>query len=153
MVSTLATTRQVPTLHSLATACYCLLLPLPLLSSAATLFSSTATLPFSIVTLSFSTATLSHTLLITCSCCCDESKGTKDQDSSYSFSDSLYCHTVLLNYPPPLPQCSSQLSRCTATLSSSATSNLPPTSATSNLPPTSATSNLLPTSANCSAHY
>ena len=28
----------------------------------------------------------SHTLLITCTCCYDESKGTKDQDFSHSFS-------------------------------------------------------------------
>ena len=31
----------------------------------------------------------SHTLLITCTCCCDEIKGTQDKDFSYSFSDSL----------------------------------------------------------------
>ena len=36
------------------------------------------------------TITHSHTLLITCICCYDEIKGTKDQDFSYSFSDSLF---------------------------------------------------------------
>ena len=36
------------------------------------------------------TITRSHTLLITCTCCYDEIKGTQDQDLySYSFSDSL----------------------------------------------------------------
>ena len=35
------------------------------------------------------TLTQSHTLLIPCTCCYDEIKGTKDQDCSCSFSDSL----------------------------------------------------------------
>ena len=45
------------------------------------------------------TITHSHTLLITCTCCYDESKGTKDQDFSYSFSDSL----PLLSHSQILP--------------------------------------------------
>ena len=32
---------------------------------------------------------LSHTLLITCTCCYDQIKGTQDRDFSYSFCDSL----------------------------------------------------------------
>ena len=32
----------------------------------------------------------SHTMLITCTCCDDQIKGTQDKDFSYSFSDSLY---------------------------------------------------------------
>ena len=32
---------------------------------------------------------LSHTVLITCTCCYDLTKGTQDKDFSYSFSDSL----------------------------------------------------------------
>ena len=35
-----------------------------------------------------------HTLLITCTCCYDQIKGTQDKDFSYSFSDSLSTHTV-----------------------------------------------------------
>ena len=35
------------------------------------------------------TITHSHTLLITCTCCYDQIKGTQDKDFSYSFSDSL----------------------------------------------------------------
>ena len=35
------------------------------------------------------TLTHSHTLLITCTCCCDETKGTQDQHFACSFSDSL----------------------------------------------------------------
>ena len=31
---------------------------------------------------------LSHTMLITCTCCDDQIKGTQDKDFSYSFSDS-----------------------------------------------------------------
>ena len=44
------------------------------------------------------TLTHSHTLLITFTCCYDEIKGSKDQDFSYSFSDSLSCtiHIMLL---------------------------------------------------------
>ena len=42
------------------------------------------------------TITYSHTLLITCTCCYDEIKGTKDQDFSCSFSDSLCAHCALL---------------------------------------------------------
>ena len=35
------------------------------------------------------TITHSHTILITCTCCDDQIKGTQDKDFSYSFSDSL----------------------------------------------------------------
>ena len=44
------------------------------------------------------THTLTHslTLLITCTCCYDQIKGTQDKDFSYSFSDSLSlcCHSL-----------------------------------------------------------
>ena len=40
-----------------------------------------------------------HTLTFTCTCCCDEIKGTQDQDFSCSFSDSL---SDRLNYSSPL---------------------------------------------------
>jgi hypothetical protein len=39
--------------------------------------------------------THSHTQLITCTCCYDEIRGTKDQDFSYSLSDSLYASAGL----------------------------------------------------------
>ena len=39
------------------------------------------------------TLTHSHTLLITCTCCYDQIKGTQDKDFSYSFSES---HSLLL---------------------------------------------------------
>ena len=34
-------------------------------------------------------------MLITCACCYDLTKGTKDKDFSYSFSDSLYLSYIL----------------------------------------------------------
>ena len=39
----------------------------------------------------------SHTLLITCTCCYDLTKGTQDKDFSYSFSDSL-SHMLFPHY-------------------------------------------------------
>ena len=43
------------------------------------------------------TLTHSHTLLITCTCCDDQIKGTQDKDFSYSFSDSLSCLSSLFS--------------------------------------------------------
>ena len=54
--------------------------------------------PSSTMPLDTLTITQSHTLLITCTCCYDESKGTKDQDFSYSFSDSLYHSSTMPLY-------------------------------------------------------
>ena len=45
--------------------------------------------------------THSHTLPITCTCCCDEIKGTQDQDFSYLFFDShslIMCLTMCLSF-------------------------------------------------------
>ena len=46
------------------------------------------------LTSQLSHSTHSHTLLITCTCCYDEIKGTQDQDFSCSFSDSHSTHSV-----------------------------------------------------------
>ena len=44
------------------------------------------------------TITHSHTLLITCTCCYDLTKGIQDKDFSYSFFDSLYVCVCLCVY-------------------------------------------------------
>ena len=66
---------------------------------ASVIICSLAYLPLTLficVTLILSLRTHSHTLLITCTRCYDEIKGTQDNDSSYSFSDSLSAHDFRL---------------------------------------------------------